>query len=62
MESVRYRIPSRSVMVTAYATPDLERRAAGAGIDRVLSKPCLPQTIMREISRTLGRSASRLQA
>lgn len=45
----------RIVMVTGYSTPDLERHAAGAGIDRVLLKPCLPQAVMREVSRTLTR-------
>lgn len=45
----------RILMITGYSTPDLERRAAGAGIDRVLLKPCLPQTMMREVSRTLTR-------
>jgi two-component system, cell cycle response regulator DivK len=45
----------RILMVTGYSTPDLERRAAAAGIDRVLLKPCLPQTVMREVSRSLTR-------
>ena len=43
------------LMVTGYATPDLERRAALAGVDRVMLKPCLPQTVMREVSRALTR-------
>jgi two-component system cell cycle response regulator DivK len=42
-------------MVTGYATPDLERRAQAIGIDRVLLKPCLPQAVMREVARALGR-------
>ncbi len=46
----------RIVMVTAYGTPALERRAADAGIERVLLKPCLPQTVMREVSRMLSRT------
>lgn len=45
----------RILMVTGYSTPDLQRRAAAAGIDRVLLKPCLPQAVMREVSRTLAR-------
>jgi len=45
----------RILMVTAYATPDLERRAASIGVDRVLFKPALPQAVMREVSRTLAR-------
>lgn len=45
----------RILMVTGYANPDLHRQAAVAGIDRVLLKPCLPQAVMREVSRTLAR-------
>jgi two-component system cell cycle response regulator DivK len=45
----------RILMVTGYANPDLERRAADAGIERVLLKPCLPQTVMREVSRVISR-------
>lgn len=45
----------RILMVTGYATPDLERRAASIGVDRVLFKPALPQAVMREVSRTLAR-------
>ncbi len=47
----------RILMITGYATPDLERRAAAAGIDRILLKPCLPQAVMREVSRSLARPA-----
>ena len=43
------------LMVTGYATPDLERQASAAGIVRVLLKPCLPQAVMREVSRALAR-------
>src|SRR4029453_2407009 len=43
------------LMVTGYATPALQRRALGAGIDRVLAKPCLPQTVMKEEARALAR-------
>ena len=45
----------RILMVTGYANQDLERQALTAGIDRVLLKPCLPQAVMREVSRTLAR-------
>jgi CheY-like chemotaxis protein len=48
----------RIVMVTGYPTPALERSAADAGIERVLVKPCTPQTVMREVSRLLSRSAA----
>ena len=47
------------LMVTGYATPDLERRAFEAGIDRVLLKPCLPQVALREVARALARPPSR---
>jgi CheY-like chemotaxis protein len=45
----------RILMVTGYANPALQQQAAAAGIDRVLLKPCLPQAVMREVSRTLAR-------
>ena len=45
----------RVLMITGFASPDLGRRAAAAGVDRVFLKPCLPQTIMREVSRALDR-------
>jgi CheY-like chemotaxis protein len=47
----------RILMVTGYPAPDLERRAQGAGIQRVLIKPCLPQSVMREVARALSRHA-----
>ena len=47
------------LMVTGYATQDLERRALEAGIDRVLLKPCLPQMVMREVTRALARAHKR---
>jgi CheY-like chemotaxis protein len=47
------------LLVTGYANPDLERCAAAAGIDRVLLKPCLPQSVMREVARALTRTAGR---
>jgi two-component system cell cycle response regulator len=48
----------RILMVTAYETPDLRRHAALAGIERVLLKPCLPQTALREVARALSRSTA----
>ena len=50
------------IMVTGYATPDLESRAQAAGIERVLLKPCLPQVVLREVARALGRPAYRKPA
>ena len=50
------------IMVTGYATPDLEIRAQAAGIERVLLKPCLPQVALREVARALGRPAYRKTA
>jgi two-component system cell cycle response regulator DivK len=49
----------RILMVTGFATPALERRAIGAGVDRVLVKPCLPQAVMKEVARALARPAYR---
>jgi two-component system, cell cycle response regulator DivK len=49
----------RILMVTAYGNPDLDRRAADAGIERVLLKPCLPQAVLREVSRVIARPAAR---
>ena len=46
----------RILMITGYANPDVERRAAAAGIERVLLKPCPPQTVMREVSRVIHRT------
>jgi two-component system, cell cycle response regulator DivK len=45
----------RILMITGYANPDLERRAVAAGIERVLLKPCLPEAVMREVSRVVMR-------
>jgi two-component system cell cycle response regulator DivK len=59
LKSDRRTAAIRIVMVTGYATPDLTRHAATAGVDRVLLKPCLPQVVMREVSRTLARPAVR---
>jgi two-component system, cell cycle response regulator DivK len=50
------------VMVTGYSTLDLATRAQAAGIERVLLKPCLPQAVMREVARALGRPAYRKAA
>ena len=49
----------RILIVTGYASADLEHQAAAAGVERVLLKPCLPQTVMREVSRVIARPVSR---
>jgi CheY-like chemotaxis protein len=49
----------RIVMVTGYGSRGLERRAAAAGVDRVLLKPSLPQVVMREVARALTRTAAK---
>lgn len=49
----------RILMVTGNADEDLERRAAAAGIERVLLKPCLPEAVMREVSRVVSRRPHR---
>jgi CheY-like chemotaxis protein len=43
------------LMITGYASPELDRHATAAGVHRVFLKPCLPQTIMREVSRAMAR-------
>jgi CheY-like chemotaxis protein len=45
----------RVVLITGYASDNLEQRAAAAGIDRALLKPCLPKTMLREVGRVLQR-------
>lgn len=45
----------RILMVTGFGTPELERLAAAAGIERVLLKPCLPHAVLREVGRVLSR-------
>jgi CheY-like chemotaxis protein len=45
----------RILMITGYANPDLERLAVAAGIERVLLKPCLPEAVMREVTRVVAR-------
>jgi len=52
----------RILMVTGYASPDLDRQAVLAGVERVLLKPCLPQAVMREVSRVIARPAPRRRA
>jgi len=47
------------LMVTGYANADLERQAALAGVHRVFLKPCLPQSVLREVGRALDRSPQR---
>ena len=48
----------RILMITGYPNAELERHAIAAGVDRVFLKPCLPQTVMREVSRVIGRRAA----
>jgi CheY-like chemotaxis protein len=43
------------ILLTGYGCTDLERRATDAGIERALWKPCLPQTMLREIRRALRK-------
>lgn len=52
----------RILMITGYANAELQRHATAAGIDRVFLKPCLPQTIMREVSRAISRRPHPLSA
>jgi two-component system cell cycle response regulator DivK len=52
----------RVILVTGYASEGLERRAADAGVERALVKPCLPQTMLKEIRRALQRAPARASA
>jgi two-component system, cell cycle response regulator DivK len=45
----------RILMVTGYPHRDLEIGAKAAGIERVMFKPCLPQAVLREVSRAIAR-------
>ncbi len=47
----------RVLLVTGYAFDGLDRRAADAGIERALIKPCLPQAMLREVRRAMARRA-----
>ena len=46
---------TRIILLTGYGGPDLATRAAGAGVERTLQKPCLPSEMLREVRRALGR-------
>ena len=48
----------RILMITGYANPELERLAFAAGIERVLLKPCLPEAVMREVTRVVTRRST----
>ena len=50
----------RIILVTGYNSDDLQRRAAEAGVERALLKPCLPQAMLREVRRTLARAVPRV--
>jgi two-component system, cell cycle response regulator DivK len=46
------------LLVTGYGTAAVTARAAAVGIERVLLKPCLPDTVMREVRRALHRQTA----
>lgn len=46
------------LLVTGYANAEVQRQALAGGVDRVLLKPCLPQAVMREVARSLSRTAA----
>jgi two-component system cell cycle response regulator DivK len=52
----------RILMVTGFGSAELVELALTAGIERVLLKPCLPQAVMREVSRALSRSRALVRA
>lgn len=43
------------IALTGHVTPELLQRARDAGADTVLTKPCLPETLLEEIERFLRR-------
>jgi CheY-like chemotaxis protein len=45
----------RVILLTGFSPEDLQGRAAAAGVDRALLKPCLPQVMLREVGRALKR-------
>ncbi len=49
------------LMITGFANAELELHAATAGVERVFLKPCLPQAVMREVARVIGRQRGRPQ-
>jgi CheY-like chemotaxis protein len=46
------------IAVTGHALAGAPEQAADAGCDGFLTKPCLPEDLLREIQRMLGRGAS----
>ena len=44
------------VALTAHALEEQRREALAAGFDAFIAKPCLPDDLVREIERILGRS------
>jgi len=45
----------RVILLTGHSPDHLVSRAAAAGIERALVKPCLPQVMLREVERALKR-------
>jgi len=43
------------ILLTGYSPEDLQGKAAAAGVERALLKPCLPQVMLREVGRALRR-------
>ena len=43
------------ILLTGYSPDDLLAKAAAAGVERALLKPCLPQVMLREVGRALKR-------
>ncbi|MGH7339313.1 MAG: response regulator, partial [Candidatus Rokuibacteriota bacterium] len=47
------------IAVTGHALAGAPERAAEAGCDGFLTKPCLPEDLLREIHRMLGRESEK---
>lgn len=43
------------ILLTGFSPDDLQSKAAAAGVDRALLKPCLPQVMLREVDRAIRR-------
>lgn len=43
------------ILLTGFSPDDLAKKAAAAGVERALLKPCLPQVMLREVARAVGK-------
>ncbi|HXG54462.1 MAG TPA: response regulator [Vicinamibacterales bacterium] len=43
------------ILLTGFSPDNLSQKAAAAGVTRALLKPCLPQVMLREVARAIGK-------